>query len=95
LSAVERVEAVLAGLRAGFQADGADLRVLDVDGGRAVIRIVALEETCWDCIVGPAMLQVIIETAVREALPEIGQVVLEDPRAQRRGGALDVHAGCP
>lgn len=76
----QQVEAVLADLRVGFQADGADLQVVEAGAGKVLIQLVALDETCWDCIVPPAVLQAIVETAVREALPAVSSVRVQDPR---------------
>ena len=77
---VEGIAASLDDLRSGFQADGADLEVLSVHGGAAVVRLIGTERTCWDCIVPPPMLQLIVETAIRDEFPEIRSVLIEDPR---------------
>ena len=76
----ERAEAALSGLREGFQADGADLELVSVDGVRARVRLVITDETCQECILPGDMLKPMLETTLRGACPELDVVEFDDPR---------------
>lgn len=78
--AVEDVDRALAGLREGFQADGADLEVLSVVDGTARVRLVITEETCLECIVPRHILRDVVAASVKQACPELRRVDVEDPR---------------
>lgn len=80
MSAGARVGAALAGLREGFQADGADLEVLSVENGVARVRLVVTDQTCLDCIVPGPVLQQVVEASVRQVCPEVHSVEIDDPR---------------
>ena len=80
MSATEQVDAALAGLREGFQADGADLEVLSVESGVARVRLVVTDETCLECIVPGPILQQVVEASVKQAVPDVSRVEVEDPR---------------
>ena len=67
-------------LREGFQADGADLELLALEDGVARVRLVVTDETCLDCIVPGEMLQNFLEASLRQAVPGLRGVVLDDPR---------------
>ena len=71
----ERVEAVVALIRPAVQADGGDVRVLDVspDG---VVRL-KFSGACVGCPSMPVTLQHGIERNVREKVPEIRTVLAE------------------
>lgn len=76
----ETAEAALSGLREGFQADGADLELVSIEGGTARVRLVITDETCQECIVPGTMLRLMLDTALRRACLEVAVVQLEDPR---------------
>ena len=76
----ERAAQALEGLREGFQADGADLELVGVEGLTARVRLVVTDETCQECIVPGPMLQQILGAAIRRACPELEIVEVEDPR---------------
>jgi Fe-S cluster biogenesis protein NfuA len=76
----QRAEEALSGLREGFQADGADLELVSVDGVTARVRLVVTDETCQECIVPCPLLQQVLEAALRRECPEIDVVEVEDPR---------------
>jgi Fe-S cluster biogenesis protein NfuA len=70
-----RVEAVVAMIRPAVQADGGDVRVLDVsDDG--VVRL-KFSGACVGCPSMPVTLQHGIERNVREKVPEVRAVVAE------------------
>jgi Fe-S cluster biogenesis protein NfuA len=75
------VEKALDGLRQGFKADGADLRVDDVSGSTVSVRLIGTDETCWECIVPPEQLRNVVSTVLRNDLPAVRSVELIDPRA--------------
>ena len=80
MSSLEQAERALEGLREGFQADGADLHLLSLEGGTARVRLLVTEETCLECIVpGPILVQV-ITAALKQALPDLIRVEVDDPR---------------
>lgn len=76
----QQAAAALEGLREGFQADGADLELVSVEGPRARVRLVVTDQTCQECIVPPPLLQQILEAQLRQACPELTSVEVEDPR---------------
>lgn len=81
MTSTEAVAQALNGLREGFQADGADLQVVGVQGDRATVRLVGTEQTCWDCIVPPDVLRQVVTGVVRQACEGLQMVEVEDPRA--------------
>ena len=80
MTALEQAEAALAGLREGFQADGADLELVSLEGGVARVRLLVTDETCLECIVPGPILQQVISASLRQALPGLSTVEVEDPR---------------
>lgn len=76
----QRAESALAGLREGFQADGADLELVGVEGGRARVRLLVTEETCLECIVERPILEQVVAAALQASCPELSGIDLEDPR---------------
>lgn len=80
MSAGAQVGAALAGLREGFQADGADLEVVSVENGVARVRLVVTDQTCLDCIVPGPVLRQVVEASVRQSCPEVHSVEIDDPR---------------
>lgn len=77
---VDEVRVSLEGLRKGFNADGADLEVVSVEAGDATIQLIGLDDTCWDCIVPPDLLERVVSDTVLEACPDITHITLVDPR---------------
>lgn len=71
----------LAPLRAGFEADGADLAVESASLERVVVRLVLTSDTCADCIVPTTILERMISTTLRDRFPELGRLEVVDPRA--------------
>lgn len=78
----EKIEAAIAPMREAIQADGADLEVKGIDGSVAHIALVFGPEVCEDCILPKDMLQTMLLSAVKDTLPEISEIVLDDPREQ-------------
>ena len=63
----ERVEAVLERVRPFLQADGGDIELLAVEGNSANVRLTGM---CAGCPSAHMTLQVGIETALRDEIPE-------------------------
>jgi len=72
----------LEGLRGGFQADGADLRLRSWDGSTAEVELVFGPDVCVECIVPAPVLHAIVEGALREQVPEVDAIRIIDPRDQ-------------
>lgn len=72
--------ATIESLREGFQADGADLELLGLEAGVARVRLVVTADTCMECIVPTPMLHGILDASLRQAVPNLLRVDLEDPR---------------
>lgn len=77
----DEVERALDGLRQGFQADGADLRIDAVTETSVNLRLVGTEDTCWECIVPPEQLRDVVVSVLSNEVPSVSSVELDDPRA--------------
>lgn len=75
-----KLEQGLAGLRAGFQADGADLRLVGWKDGVAEVELVLGPEACLECIVPTDLLTAIVERALKDQVPQVQAVIVKDPR---------------
>ena len=80
MSGVESARQAVEQLREGFQADGADLELKSLEDGVARVRLVVTDETCLECIVPGEILQTVLETSLRQSVPDLRAVVLDDPR---------------
>jgi Fe-S cluster biogenesis protein NfuA len=80
LSSEDSARQAVEQLREGFQADGADLELQSLEDGVARVRLVVTDETCLECIVPGDILQTVVEASLRQAVPELRGVVLDDPR---------------
>lgn len=74
------LNAALDDLRMGFNADGADLEVVEAGDTAVTVRLVITEETCLECIVPKPVLVQILQSSVRKKFPNIQTVELIDPR---------------
>jgi len=68
----EQVEAVLAKVRPTLRADGGDIELIDVKDG--VVQV-ALTGACSGCPMSQMTLKHGVEKALKEAIPEIKEVV--------------------
>ena len=82
MSTKEDAEKALDGLRQGFQADGADLKVESAAESRLTLRLVGGDETCWECIIPPDQLREVVGAVLRDSVPSIETIDLIDPRAE-------------
>ena len=65
----ERVEAVLSRVRPFIVADGGDIELVDLHGNSATVR---LSGACAGCPTAHITLQLGVEVALRDAMPDFG-----------------------
>jgi len=80
MSLHDQVRQALNGLNQGFQADGADLTIESITESGLTLRLTGGDETCWDCIVPPGQLHVVVSSVLRTTVPSIEKIDLIDPR---------------
>lgn len=68
----EKVEEVLSQVRPGLQADGGDVELIDIMDG--VVKV-SLKGACGSCPFSLMTLKQGIEARIKEAIPEIKEVV--------------------
>lgn len=64
---IQKVAEAIEPLRAGFQADGVELRVDEATDERVKISILLTDEACKDCLLPTPLLQEIFHSAIRDA----------------------------
>jgi len=67
----EQVEAILSRVRPFIQADGGDIQLVRLDGNAAEVR---MSGRCAGCPSAHMTLYAGVETALRRALPEFGEI---------------------
>lgn len=70
----EKVEAVLAKVRPGLQADGGDVELIKIEDG---VVTVSLRGACGSCPFSLLTLKQGIEARMKEEIPEIKEVISE------------------
>ena len=65
----ERVQSVLARVRPFLVADGGDIELIDIQGTSATVR---LSGACAGCPTAHITLQLGVEAALRDAMPDFG-----------------------
>lgn len=70
----ERVEEALDRIRPALQADGGDVRLVDVDEKNGVVRV-ELQGACSGCPSSQITLAMGIERAIKEMVPEVKEVL--------------------
>lgn len=68
----DQVEAALDLLRPAIQMDGGDIRLESVEGGRVVVQLLGVCETCP---ISPVTLKQGVERILRERVPQITEVI--------------------
>jgi Fe-S cluster biogenesis protein NfuA len=68
----EKVEEALAAIRPALQADGGDVELVNVDGGKVEVR---LKGACADCPMSVFTVYMLIEQSLKERVPEVTEVV--------------------
>lgn len=69
----DRIESILARVRPFLVAEGGDIELLEVIGNSAVVRLTGL---CAECPSAHLTLHLGLEAALREAMPDFGNVRL-------------------
>ncbi len=70
----ERVEEALNGIRPALQADGGDVRLVDVDEENGIVRV-QLQGACAGCPSAQITLAMGVERAIKEKVPEVKEVL--------------------
>ena len=70
----EQVEAALNDIRPQLQADGGDVSLVDVDEEKGIVRV-QMEGACSGCPSAQNTLAMGIERAIKEAVPEVKEVL--------------------
>lgn len=70
----EKVEAVLERIRPALKMDGGDVELVDVDEKKGVVTV-SLLGACGGCPMSTMTLKMGIERTIREAVPEVTEVV--------------------
>ena len=74
---LKSVDDALNGVRVGLEADGFRLVAQEVaDDGNVVVRLEAGDATCLDCLVPDAMLEQILDQAIKSEVPGVTQTSL-------------------
>ncbi|MBI5048138.1 MAG: NifU family protein [Deltaproteobacteria bacterium] len=70
----ERIEKALDNIRPALQADGGDIRLVDVDEANGIVRV-QLQGACSGCPSSQITLAMGVERAIKEEVPEVKEVV--------------------
>ena len=70
----ERVQEALEGIRPALQADGGDVGLVDIDEAEGIVKV-ELQGACAGCPSAQITLVMGVERAIKEAVPEVKQVV--------------------
>jgi Fe-S cluster biogenesis protein NfuA len=70
----ERIEKALDNIRPALQADGGDIRLVDVDEVNGMVRV-QLQGACAGCPSSQITLAMGVERAIKEEVPEVKEVV--------------------
>lgn len=70
----ERIEAVLAQIRPAIQMDGGDVKVVEVLVEKGIV-VVHMSGACQTCPMSQITLKMGIEATLKDAIPEITEVV--------------------
>jgi Fe-S cluster biogenesis protein NfuA len=79
---VDAVAGALGEARALVQADGADLELVGVDDelGQVELRLLLVEAGCAECVMPQQFLEGVVLDILREAVPTVRAVHVDDPR---------------
>jgi Fe-S cluster biogenesis protein NfuA len=70
----EKVEEALNSIRPALQADGGDVRLVDIDEENGIVRV-ELQGACSGCPSSQITLAMGIERAIKEKVPEVKEVL--------------------
>lgn len=74
------LEQTLLSVREPLQADGADLALISYNDGVVSLRLVLDNVECMECILPKDHLEKVILSQLRNSVPGVQSVALEDPR---------------
>ncbi|MBI5683108.1 MAG: NifU family protein [Deltaproteobacteria bacterium] len=70
----ERIEQALEKIRPALQADGGDIALIDVDDANGIVKV-QLRGACSGCPSAQITLQMGVERAIMEEVPEVKQII--------------------
>ncbi|HLC17911.1 MAG TPA: NifU family protein [Thermodesulfobacteriota bacterium] len=70
----DRVEEALDGIRPALQADGGDVKLVEVNEAEGIVRV-ELQGACSGCPSAEITLAMGVERAIKEKVPEVKQVL--------------------
>ncbi|MBI3968744.1 MAG: NifU family protein [Chloroflexi bacterium] len=70
----DQIEGVLEKFRPGFQADGADLALGNVDGGNVEVKLLVGPNTCEECMLPPDQLEKMFEMSIKQSVATVQSV---------------------
>lgn len=69
-----KIEKALDNIRPALQADGGDIRLVDVDEAKGIVRV-QLQGACAGCPSSQITLAMGVERAIKEEVPEVKEVL--------------------
>lgn len=70
----ERIEKALDSIRPALQADGGDIKLVDVDESKGIVKV-QLQGACAGCPSAQVTLAMGVERAIKEEVPEVKEVI--------------------
>ena len=70
----ERIEKTLDNIRPALQADGGDIKLVDVDEEKGIVKV-QLQGACAGCPSAQVTLAMGVERAIKEEVPEVKEVI--------------------
>jgi Fe-S cluster biogenesis protein NfuA len=70
----ERIEKALDSIRPALQADGGNIRLVDVDETKGIVKV-QLQGACAGCPSAQVTLAMGVERAIKEEVPEVKEVI--------------------
>lgn len=70
----ERIEKALDNIRPALQADGGNIRLVDVDESNGIVKV-QLQGACAGCPSAQVTLAMGVERAIKEEVPEVKEVI--------------------
>lgn len=76
----DEVDAALEPMRTIIRADGGDIRLVGVDGGRVDLELILTDAHCRECVMPRAYLEPMALDMLRDEVPAVETVAIADPR---------------
>lgn len=70
----ERIEKALDSIRPALQADGGNIKLVDVDESKGIVKV-QLQGACAGCPSAQVTLAMGVERAIKEEVPEVKEVI--------------------